>query len=917
LTPQETLIGRDAELNVLRGFLAQAFSDGSAMLFVGEAGIGKTSMLEAAVDLATARGGSILHVTGVEFEADLAFAGLHQLLVPLADEFAALDPDSRKVLDDALGFDAAGPIDRLRVSNATLKLLRGTAASRAGLLIVIDDLQWLDRQSIDVLGFVSRRLHRGRLGILMAARPEAAEDLRDIVPATELLGPLDDGAAAELIRSRHPNLGDGTRTRLLGEAAGNPLALLELPSAAGEDPHPAELPTIAPLQTRLQAVFAHRIRQVPESARRLLLLAALDPTGDPRILGASEIGDEGGTALAAAEEAQLVEIDAGSQRINFPHPLIRSAVVGDATPTERRWAHRWLGEHFAEHPDRRAWHLAAAVIGHDEEVAELLEEAARRYFRRGEPGAAIAAWTRASSLTPDPAVAARRLAEAAYVKADVTGDLAGSEELLAQARRLGDVEPPSLPAAIVAAHAILNGDGNFDHAHRLLVEALEDASDTDSIASSPAEALYTLLLCCYFGGRVELWDQLRRILERLDPDGLTVASISLEPLGDPGHASRDAVSRLDVQIAKLAHQPNMPTIVRIALAGAFIDRLPECRAALTTVANDGREGRAVASGLNAQILLAREAFWTGRWDEAKELVDFAVARSEAIGYALLAMPGIYTQGLLAAARGDRTEADRAAGELFGWASSRGATLVEHYGKHVRTLAASGAGELDDAYREAASISPAGKLRAFTPFALLVSFDLVEAAVRTDRVAEAAAHAAALQAVDVARLSSRQALLADAALALVAEDVRARGLFERALGRPGSDRWPFDRARVQLSYGERLRRMRAVKESRPHLRAAAETFARLRAPTWQRRAEEELRASGRTRAATTGYDREALTPRERRIVELAAAGLTNKEIGERISLSHRTVGFHLHRAFPKLGVTSRAALRDALAGQPDP
>jgi ATP/maltotriose-dependent transcriptional regulator MalT len=316
------------------------------------------------------------------------------------------------------------------------------------------------------------------------------------------------------------------------------------------------------------------------------------------------------------------------------------------------------------------------------------------------------------------------------------------------------------------------------------------------------------------------------------------------------------------------------------------------------------------------MLLGREGFWTGDWDGARRLVDDAVERCRASGYVLLALPGRHLQALLAAAQGDYESAEAGAAELTEWAVPRRARLIQTYAWHVRTLAALSRGDFEDAYRQASEISPAGTLASHVPYALLVQMDLVEAAVRTGRRREAAAHVAAVREAGIAALSSRLALLAGASAAIAAPEKRAEGLFEEALAVPGVDRWPFDHARVQLLYAERLRRTRAVIESRAHLRTALETFERLGARPWAQRAANELRAAGETTKPHAGErDRDALTPQEREIASLAASGLTNKQIGERLFLSHRTVGFHLHRVFPKLGISSRAALRDALASLP--
>ncbi len=279
---------------------------------------------------------------------------------------------------------------------------------------------------------------------------------------------------------------------------------------------------------------------------------------------------------------------------------------------------------------------------------------------------------------------------------------------------------------------------------------------------------------------------------------------------------------------------------------------------------------------------------------------------------LLAWPGRHVQALIAAARGDYETAGAISADMLQWAAPRRARLLQCYAWQVRALAALGRGDFDQAYLQASKISPAGTLASHVPYALLVQLDLVEAAARAGRQGEAAAHVAAIRDAGLAGLSSRHAMLAHASAAVTASDDDAPRLFDRALMVPGADCWPFDLARVHLLYGERLRRTRAVTGSRVHLRAAQETFDRLGAAPWAQRTAAELRAAGQAPPQTCERDGHALTAQEREVALLAASGLTNKQIGERLFLSHRTVGFHLHRAFPKLGISSRAALRDALA-----
>lgn len=910
-TAASELFGRDRELGLIEAFIAGTAAGGGALLLFGEPGVGKTVLLDAAAVTAAAAGVRVVRAAGVEFEADLPFSGLHQLLLPLHEEFSQLNPAQRDTLNAALGFGEGTTPDRLVICNATLTVLQHSAAARPVLLIV-DDLPWLDRASAAVLGFVARRLSGSRAGLLAASRTGQGGFLESAgLPELELQS-LDEDAASGLLSARFPALGADVRQRVLAEARGNPLALLELaptlsgPGAAGLP----GLPAVVPMSRRLQAVFASQVEQLPVASRRLLLLAALDGTGDLRILRALGEPADGLSELAAAERAQLVHIDGNTHRLAFRHPLIRSAVVELSTEAERRQAHQQLAGLFAEQPDRRAWHLAAAALEPDEDVAALLEAAAHRILRRGDAVGAVTALLRAAELSPDGADRSCRLALAAYIGADVTGELRRAPQLLAAARRADPDLDKSLQAAVTAAFVMINGDGDVDIAHRLVLDAIENQTVGRASRTAMEEALHTLLRVCYFGGRAELWEPFYGALARLGPPVPTDLYLSAKTLSDPVRLAAPVLRQLDAAIQALADESDPTRIVRLAFAGIFVDRVGACRQALWRVVRDGRSGGAVGSATTALILLSLDDFLTGRWDRAEQLVDEGLKLSETHGY--WSLGGRHVKALLAAVRGDPVRTQLVTSEMNQWAAPR---RIRAYGWQPRALAAVGLGDFEEAHRLLSTINPPGTLASHVPYVMWSTLDLVEAAVRTGRHEEAAAHVDAVRKAGIAGLSSRLALLAAGSAAIAAPDNDASGLFEEALAIPGVQRWPFDLARVQLLYGERLRRTRNVADSRGHLNSARETFERLRARPWAQRAASELRAAGQARPRASEQGRDALTPQEREIALLAASGLTNKQIGERLFLSHRTVGFHLHRLFPKLGINSRAALRDALAPLP--
>jgi DNA-binding CsgD family transcriptional regulator len=913
----ETLIGRRGELAIVRALVERTRRDGQALLLFGEPGVGKTMLLDAAAEMASSAGVCVLRASGVEFEASISFSGLNQTLIPLLADHAHLTASHRDALNVALGFGEGAAPDRLLVANATLALLRHAAQAQP-ILIVIDDLPWFDRASAEVLGFVARRLAGTRVGMLGASRT-GEESFFDRARLPELeLQPLDENAASQLVLEHFPALGPAIRQRILSEAQGNPLALLELPSAwtSGRYSPLQVLPRTLPLSRRLQALFASRIVALPSRTRQLLLLMALDGTDDLRVL--HEADGPTFDDLDPAEQTRVAYLDPDTHRLAFRHPLIRSAVVELSTADERRRANRALAQLWADQPDRRVWHLAEATIEPDEDVATLLEQAAQRILARGDVVASVAALTRAAELSPLSVDRNRRLAAAAYIGMDVAGDLRGASRLLDEVRRADPELTGSLQAAGTAAAVLLNSDGDVDTAHRLLVDAIESPTERDSSGDTELRnALHTLLLVCYFGGREELWEPFYRAIRRLQPDIPPALYLSSKTLADPTRTPATVLGHLDQEIDGLAREHDPTRIARVAIAATFVDRVSGCREALRRVVRAGCEDGAAAAGIYASIVLATDDFWTGQWDDAQRLINDANEFCNAEGYRLLSMVTRAVNALLAAGRGDETATRSLTDEMLQWATPRRMRAVQCYAWQAQALAALGRGDFEEAYQQATKISPAGTIASPLHGVQDLMMDIVEAAVHTGRHDEAAAHVSAIEQSNIAALSPRLALIAHGSAALAATtDGAAIELFEQALAVPGADRWAFWMARVQLAYGERLRRMRTLTEARVQLTAAIETFERLGARPWASRARSELRATGQSKPRVDCYAMAPLTAQEREIALLAASGLTNKQIAERLFLSPRTVGGHLHRVFPKLGVATRAALRDALASVPD-
>jgi DNA-binding CsgD family transcriptional regulator/DNA polymerase III delta prime subunit len=900
------LVGRDEDLVVLRSFVDRARRDGGTLLLAGDPGVGKTALLHNISGYASTAQTRVLTASGTQFEAAHSFSTLHQVLHPLAGDLGGLSANHRRALGIALGIRDGSPPSLLMIANATLALLDRTA-STSPLLLIVDDLQWLDRASAMTLAIVARRLP-ARIGFLAAYRSGEESFFDRAGLSGHEIRPLDDQAATALVGQRFPALAPRVRRRLIAEAQGNPLALLELPLGLSgrQQSGLGPLPDVLPLNRRLQAAFESRVSGLPPATQRLLLRAALDGTASLSTLAA---GDPGLAALAPAERIGLVRVDEGTGRLEFHHPLTRSAVVDISTVGERLRAHADLAERLADQPERAAWHLAQATVGPDEDVAHRLEEAAYAIRRRGDAAGSVSALLRAAELSPAGADRGRRLAEAAYLGAVVTGDLRDVPRLLADAR--GE---RSLVSAVAAAHhLLLSGEGDIDTAHRLLVAALEmQPAPHDSRNPTVVEAFYTLGWVCYFGGRAELWQPFHAALDQLTPPVPELLALLAGTFDDPARTAKALVDRIDAAIAGLGAEADAVWSIRVGLAAMFVDRLSLCRTALTGILGDDGGGSAVALSLHARSLIGLDQMMTGEWDEMRPLAEEHVKMCRERDYRLLECLGLYLLAMVAAARGEHEDVQQLTDRMTMWATPRRAGLVLRIAAQARLLDALGRADFDEAYRQAVLIAPVGALAPHVPHALWLIADVVEAAARTGRIEEAAAHVAAARAGGVAEISPRLAMAVDAAAALVASEEQAPALFDAALRVPGGERWPFERARIILAYGERLRRMKATTEARDRLTTALHIFNRLGARSWAARTAAELRATGLTIGGLPPAGPDALTPQQREIAELAAAGLTNKQIGEKLFLSPRTISTHLYQIFPKLGITSRAALRDALA-----
>jgi len=900
------LFGRLAEVDLITSFVTGQLGNERVLALNGEPGVGKTALLDAAVEITGRSGARVLRAAALEYEAELMFGALNQLLHPLIGNIDGLDAEHRHAMRVVMGLEPGGMPSQLVACAATLSLLRATAAAEGvGLLLVVDDAQWLDVASSMALIYAVRRVGDADVRMLVATRPEAGDAFIRSGFRVHDLAPLDDSSSDELLKAVFPALSANVRRRLRVDAQGNPLALLELPTAFETTGAATRFPEVLPLTQRLQTLFADRLEGLPEGTRRMLLFVVLAGAENSMTLEDCVTTPEGHNDLPPAERAGIVRANPRTGRLEFRHPLIRSAVVELSTREQRRAAHRILADAFARSPQRRAWHLGQATVGPDEEVAGLLEAVSQQMLRDGDSARAVAAMIRAAELSPNDADRARRTARAAYLGSSITGDISETYRLL---RAAPDIESSgrSVTVALPAAYELLNSEGDAATAGRLLLAALRRTGAAQDEEAAVVEALHTLLSIGFYSGQQELWPDIEAALDDAQIPPSDTLALLRTSFVNPLPVNPQALDDLDDALDDLRLSSDPVHIVRVVTAGSYLDRIGRAREPLQRVIHDGRGGGAVAKAIEALFLLALDDFACGRWNELVELTAEGLQWCTDLGYLLTAGLGRFVRGLVAAVRGDMALVDQIAEQLLLWAAPRKLGTFATYASHLRCLSALGTSAFADAYRHAVVVNPPGTFLPYNPHAVWLVLDLTEAATRSGHHAEALAHVNAANSAGLERISPRLAMLTGAAAALTTPR-EAKRLFEAALAVPGTERWAFDRARIELLYGEHLRRERAIAAARVHLAAAAKTFTELHAEPWIERTRSELRAAGDAAAARPA----PLTPQEHAVAELAAQGMTNKEIGEQLFLSARTVSTHLYRVFHKLDITRRGALRDAM------
>jgi DNA-binding CsgD family transcriptional regulator len=915
------LLGRASECGQLDQLLARARSGHSgALLLRGEAGIGKSALCTYAAEQAD--GMTILRACGTPTESELAFSGLADALWHVLALRAEIPERQAAALASALAIGPPLDSGRFAICAATLSLL-AAAAEKKPVLVIVDEAQWLDPSSTEALLFAARRLDVDGVAFLFAVR-DGQETLLDRADLPELrLAPLDPGAAEALLSGRaETTIASEVADQLLRAAAGNPLALIELPSLlsaeqlAGTEPLDEELPSTA----TLERAFLRQLESLPDDCREALLVAAASDSGDLDAVTAALI-DLGVNprSLEPAERAALVSATGG--RLEFRHPLLRAAIYHAAPSVARRAAHQALASAADEQQvDRRAWHLAAAAPAQDEVAAEALEQAALSARRRGGRAEAASAFERSGELGAEGPERARRLREAA-VDAWLVGRADHAHGLLQAAlEQAGD---PRVRAGIQHSRGIIEmWEGSPMSAHQLLFGEATEVEEIDRTRA--AKMLTDAAWACFMAAEIttglatakracEVGAGAGGIAETLTKAVFGIALV----LG--GEASRamplfsdylDLLESMEGSPSPGLYQPLRPDGQLLM----WFEEFDRAREVLTRTIDTARAGSALSALPYALSVLSELDFRTGNWAAAYAGATEAVRIAHETHQVTTLAFSLSCLARLEAAQGRIDECCAHSKQALEIASPRIGAVVALSASGLGLLEL-GLGHLDEAL---ARLEPLARQTAEhglrEPGVIQWAPDLIETYVRLGRYEEAKFSLADFD--GLGRRTERPWALATAGRCrgLLAGEDEFEAEFRRALEIHSQVQMPFESARTELCLGERLRRARRRADARGPLRSALETFERLGATPWSERARAELAASGETARRRDPYAAEQLTPQELQVALVVARGATNKEAGASLFLSPKTIETHLGRVYRKLNVRSRTELAHLLSSE---
>ena len=888
------LVGRDDELALLNRFRTGGEHD--AMAVVGDAGVGKTALVGQVGADAVADGWRLVHAVGVEAEKSFSLGGLNQMVFGLRTLLPSLEDRDREVLAPVFSADPAAPPTPMALTIALLNLLSAAAVERP-VLLVVEDVHWLDDLSATVLNAAGRRVIDPRVRLIATYRPNVGTAFALAGWSELTLQPLGPEDSARIVDGLQLPLSPQSRTAILEVAAGNPLALHELPRAA-DQVHQAT--AAVPLTQRLVTVFGGRLHQLDPRVSTELLRAALDGVKSNAVY-------DGGSRYVMSDVQQAIDADLlmrdGRGEIVFRHPLVRAAVIHQASAQDRRDAHTHLAGLYDDVLVRRATHLSAAAVGGDQQAADLLDQAARQSIRRGDSAVAVDWLRRAAELSTEPTRRIGLLADAAFV-ASQSSRFDDAQSFVDTAQAVGE---ESASSVLTGAYLALYRDGDVTAGHRRVLGAVRrpDVLDDETLS----RMVKLLLAITQYSADAELWrhtlDALARVGDRLPPE----SAIYRDAWGDVARTGHTVRARLAEQVERLPMLEPWE-VMRLAVAAYYVDGLADFRVTLRRLLERERERGAVTNAMTMRHLVLLDLIRSGQWAEAAEVGRDGLALTKTHRNDLFRFQFTAYLAMLAASVGDLDAARRNAAEVAAWAGPRRLGLLLGFAQRTTVLVALAERDYDGAYAAAVRIGAPGEFPPFAYQAVDGLLDMVEAAVHSGHLNEARAHAEAAAAVGLPAISPRLAALTIAAAAMTAPDGAADELYESALAQPALAAVPFEQARIWFAYGMWLRRQRRVTRARAALTQALEGFDSLGAVPWAARARTELRAAGATVKRSDGEGVQ-LSSQERRIAELAAAGHSNKQIAAQLYLSPRTVGAHLYRIFPKLGITSRAGLAIAL------
>jgi DNA-binding CsgD family transcriptional regulator len=906
----EKLVGRERESKALGNFLRELPVRGAALLLLGSTGVGKSVLLAAVSHVAESQGTQVCAVGAIRAEVSFPFAGIHQVLRPMLRSAKGLSQPYRQLLLASFGMDNPAKRDTGAVAVATLELF-AEVAKQAPLLIVVDDVHWLDRESAKVLGYVARRLSPDRVALLMAARLGYPTDLLNFDIPELYISDLDEKSSASLLADAAPGLSPEVEAAVLDGAAGNPLALVELAATARSG-----MPIFASRNqlvttSRLQSAFAERFLDLPPTTRLLLLLSCLDEDATlNEIVTAAAVIDDGRDAtpddLILAVDSNLVNLRNG--RLYFLHPLTRAAIHQASSDGLRRRAHAALASVLSASPDRRAWHRAASLSTPDAAVANEVEAAAMSPLATSRPNLRLAALELAAELSVEPGVRQRRLLRVAELALDlgqrqhanrlVPEIVQGERSRLNDARvrvlrdlvEVGLLRDPQALDSLIEASILAASSGERDLGLRLLRVAAEQ--------------------CWWSGLGPEVRSRISAASQHICPDREEPALLSI--LAMAGQEGTDEiVCRVADRMPPSAWEAGAAFSLGTALhfSGAF-DR----SAAFLDEAIPGLR-------LKAYVWLLPEALALQAWNgiyvhdltTAAATAEEAVHRAKTLRQPLWEAMGANLQAIIHALRGNMADAVSLLADAERIAVPVRARALLADTQFAHAMIALSAGRLEEAFERLAPTFDAHDPTYHYQRSAWRIGDLAEAAVQAGCVDQARRHLRSVHITGSKQITPSLFQIAVLyARALLADDDEGEGLFQEALDEDLAS-WPLYRGRLLLQYGIWLRRRRKISQARIPLWNARDSLAAVGARLWAERAREELRAS-REKQHSGSEARLELTEQELQIAEMAAQGMSNREIGQRLYISPRTVGCHLYRIFPKLGVSSRAQLSVVLHGR---